>query len=356
MKKERRLDIASNHQILLLEKYYDVDKEKKEINVKIYYDKASELLDFAVGDVGHEMFNNAVLEKINSITEQFPADYKANVYIVVSDFENYTVETLTEKLIDIIDINNYQIIKGRKINWFIAAMLAFIGFILLVFLGIARQNDLFGEGLQKDVFEEMLDITSWVFVWQAVTVLFLTPSSLSKLGFKIINKVNSIIFSDKELNTLCKITRDDILENWDSDSKISTLRRATLLISSTIILALGFYQFIDMISSIKYEEGAMLVVFTIALSSILSLFYILAGLGGLFKYLNKGNFRTISKINSSILGILLLLGFVGTILLQQYQRLASVSISLIFYFIFIISIFWPDRGAQNGTIQKEKQD
>jgi hypothetical protein len=133
MKKERRLDIASNHQISLLEKYYDVDKEKKEINVKIYYDKASELLDFAVGDVGHEMFNNEVLEKINSITEQFPADYKANVYIVVSDFENYTVETLTEKLIDIIDINNYQIIKGRKINWFIAAMLAFIGFILLVF-------------------------------------------------------------------------------------------------------------------------------------------------------------------------------------------------------------------------------
>ena len=37
MKKERRLDIASNHQISLLEKYYDIDKEKKEINVKIYY-------------------------------------------------------------------------------------------------------------------------------------------------------------------------------------------------------------------------------------------------------------------------------------------------------------------------------
>ena len=31
-----RIDIAVEHQISLLEKYYDVDKEKKEINVKSF--------------------------------------------------------------------------------------------------------------------------------------------------------------------------------------------------------------------------------------------------------------------------------------------------------------------------------
>ena len=157
MGKGKIIDLSSNHQISLLEKYYDVDKEKRQINVKLYYDKASDLLDFEVGDQGKEMFNNDVFEKINKITDQFPSDYKANIIFVISDFEGYSVELLTEKLIDILDINSYQVIKARKMNWFVAAMLIFIGFSLLVTLGIAKEFNWFGSGLRKSVFEEMFD-------------------------------------------------------------------------------------------------------------------------------------------------------------------------------------------------------
>lgn len=343
MKNDKRIDLSTNHQIALLEKYYDVDRTKKEINVKLYYDKASELLNFSVGDIGKEMFDNSVLEKITEITDQFPSDYRANIIFVVTDFEGYTVELLNEKLIDIIDINNFKIIKNRKYTWLTAAILVLVGFVLLLTLGMARHFNWFGDGIKKEVFEEMLNITSWVFIWQAVTILFLQPSNLSKIGFKIIRSINSVSFMDKNLNYLSKLSKDDVIENWESDSRTKSYRKVLLLVSSTAIFALGLYKLsqiiVDLITVDKMDGLSFL---SYMVDVILILSYTFAGLAGFYKYLNKNKFRKFAKFFSVILGLVILFSIVGSIISFQVNTLISNLISLLVYGVYIFSIYAPD--------------
>ncbi len=350
---KERIDISLEHQISLLEKYYDVDKEKKEINVNLYYDKASDLLDYTVGDTGREMFNNDVLEKINEITEKFPIEYKANIIFVINDFEGYSVDVLNEKLTDIIDMNNYQIIKNRKTTWFTAAILATIGFLLLLLLATAKANNFFGDGLKKEVLEEMMDITSWVFIWQAVTVLFLLTPDISKLSFKFIRRVKTVSFSDNKKEILRKTTKEELLANWDSDSKVSSLKKALLLISSTIILAIGFYKAVDIITILVLADGNDKLVGSI-ITLVFSIFYIIAGLGGINKYLNKKRFNKIVKINSVILGFLIIYALVLYIYYEQYHELVLCIITILVYILFMISIFMPNfRIIKNKENEKK---
>ena len=345
MGKGKIIDLSSNHQISLLEKYYDVDKEKRQINVKLYYDKASDLLDFEVGDQGKEMFNNDVFEKINKITDQFPSDYKANIIFVISDFEGYSVELLTEKLIDILDINSYQVIKARKMNWFVAAMLIFIGFSLLVTLGIAKEFNWFGSGLRKSVFEEMFDITSWVFIWQAVTILFLSPSELSKLGFKIIKRIHSFSYMNSNNEILNTITNEEIVSNWENDSRISNVRKILLLTSSTIIIALGFYNFADELNTVltNAENTVFDKILAIITNAIIASFFILAGIGGINKYLNKKKFVVFSKVVAVILGLIIVLGLIAFLSSNNFASVIKFIFNILFYIIFIISLFWPEK-------------
>ena len=353
MKRTRKIDDAVAHQIALLEKYYDVDKEKKEINVKLYYDKASELLDFAVGDVGKEMFNNDVLEKVNEVTDKFPSDYKTNVFFVVNDFECYSVDVLTEKIKDIIDLNSFQIIKNRKRTWFTAAILILIGFILLLILGIGRANEWMEESVKKEVIEEMLDITSWVFIWQAVTVIFLDRSDLSKMGGKFIYRVKSVNFMDDKLKCLKTVNRDELLESWDNDSKSSSIRKVLLLTSSTIIIAIGLYQISDLISYIvEGQHTASDITFEIAFDVIGIVIYVLAGVGGINKYLNRPRFRLLSKIFAVILGLVILIGAILFIISRDYKGNLLFILSVTVYVIFIISIFMPDTKKKGTRKQK----
>ncbi len=355
MKRTRKIDDAVIHQISLLEKYYDIDKEKKEINVKLYYDKASDLLDFAVGDVGKEMFNNDVLEKVNEVTDKFPSDYKTNIFFVVNDFEGYSVDVLTEKLKDIIDLNSFQVIKNRKRTWFTAAILVLVGFILLLILGVGKANDWMEESVKKEVIEEMLDITSWVFIWQAVTVLFLEHSDLSKMGGKFIYRIKSVSFMDNKLNNLKTINKDELLESWDNDSKVSSIRKVLLLISSTIIIAIGLYQISDLVSYIvKEKHTASDVTFEIIFDVIGIVIYVLAGVGGLYKYMNKPRFRILSKILAVFLGLVIVLAAILYIATGDFKGIVLFLLSVIVYVIFIISIFMPDNKFKK--IKKNKKN
>ena len=53
-------------------------------------------------------------------------------------------------------------------------------------------------GWYHDIAYEILDIVSWVFIWEATTVAFLTPSELNLNSKRIIRRVCSIELLDKD--------------------------------------------------------------------------------------------------------------------------------------------------------------
>ena len=51
MKKEKKIDPRFSHQLDLLEKYFEVDRENKIIEMKFKYDKASDAIDDEISSV-----------------------------------------------------------------------------------------------------------------------------------------------------------------------------------------------------------------------------------------------------------------------------------------------------------------
>ena len=165
----------AKRRIELLKKYYPVDENNKIITFKLYYDHANELLDYSVGDDGCEMFKEEFLTKLTSIFEKIPLGYKADVILEIKNYDSYSPDIIMNKFNDLIELNSYNVVRRKKRNQLLSAILILIGIAILVFNHVFVAQEISGaEGsIQSIILQEFFDITSWVFIWQAVTVLFL---------------------------------------------------------------------------------------------------------------------------------------------------------------------------------------
>ena len=83
MKKNKELNAR---QIELFEEYYDINKEAKIVSYSLNFDKASDIFD---SSAKKPLFNNDVLESINSLIEKAPFGYKVNINFNITDYQGY---------------------------------------------------------------------------------------------------------------------------------------------------------------------------------------------------------------------------------------------------------------------------
>ena len=183
--------LSTLNQLEILKKYYPIDEEKKLVIINLYYDSAKDILDYSIGDEKCEMINEDVIEKIAQLTDKIPKNYKAKIIINIENYEGYDKKSLMSKLKDIIILDSFEVLHNRKARKIISYSLLLIGLIMLIILGIARIK-WFKENIISSVIDEAIDIASWVFIWEAVSIRFLSPSDKMLRGIKLASKIESI--------------------------------------------------------------------------------------------------------------------------------------------------------------------
>ena len=129
----------NEHRMELIKKYFPIDEQNKIVTIKIYYEKAQDLLDFSVGELHCELMSNEVLEKITKVTDMVPETYKANILLIVEDYSDYDPKLLMQKLNDLLEINNYQIIKDKRRDLVVSTFLILTGFIIFALLSLEKR-------------------------------------------------------------------------------------------------------------------------------------------------------------------------------------------------------------------------
>lgn len=281
----------NTRQIELFNEYYDTNPEDKTVTYSLHFEKATDLLDNKTGNPKKPIFSNDVLEEINSLIEKTPFIYKIKINLEITDYESFEPKEIIKSFNDTLELNQYAARKSRQKKEILAANLILVGIILLFFMVITKNNEWFGGGTKTDIAVEVINIAAWVFVWEAVTMLFLEHSEQNIFALKIRRRVNQITMrTSNNEKPLAVEEANQIFGNWENEGKIKRTGKMFLLISSFAFLFSSFYSLYQ-VYSYTIENEFNLINFIIMLISgiIYAIILLSAGLGGISLYKGKKN-------------------------------------------------------------------
>ena len=237
-------------QVELLKKRFDVDEEKKIVELDLHYDQADEILDKNI-DSKVPTFNREKFALLDEIMSDFPREYKVNLNIKIDDYQDYKSSELMEGFNDAVELTQYSGTRGHRKKWMQIIFLLIAGIMILNILA----RGVIGNWLQledetKDVVREVFDITSWVFIWQAVSLMFLTPTFERRISLSMAFRVNEVCFIDKDDKVLIKENYHDTYNTVIRERKTRTFGRYALLISGAAFFALAISTILNTIFSI----------------------------------------------------------------------------------------------------------
>ena len=312
MKKNTKFD--NERQLLLLKKYYQVDEENKIITINVHYDKASDFLNTSIGNNNNPIIRDEALENVNNIIQSIPVVYKVRINFDIKDYENYNPKNIIQSFNDTLELNQYTSRRLRQRKNLIAATLILVGVILLCFMVIGKNKIWFGEGIKAEVIAETINIAAWVFVWEAVSMLFLEKSEQKIFALRIRTRVSEIAMLETDRN-----------------NKMATL------ISSMILIFISFYTLYSLITGIitnTFSGFFLIVVIVVSIISILAYFF--AGIAGLRNYIGKIN--GISKFMGIYVAILIVnyvITIIGQITNSNLSIIFSTIGSVVINFLYI---------------------
>ena len=282
------------HELKLLNQYYDVDEENKTVTIPLKYEKASDIIDLNVEAKNNYPISDPVMVSIVEKISTIPPGYKVKLNLIINDYEDYDKEILLQSLNDFLEFNHYSIIREKKFFFIQAIILLAIGISILVFNVFAKTNNLFSE---ESVLTEVFDIIAWVFVWQATTVAFLTPSEFDVNSTRFKLRVKSIALLDKDKNILVEEDTLEKFKDWVGNKKKEKFARLCLLLSGGALFIAGAMHLVDALSNgfnvfrleaFSREFVVMMILFVTIL--IIGIIEVLVGISALSSYNGRGPF------------------------------------------------------------------
>ncbi|MGM9970907.1 MAG: hypothetical protein ACI35W_00685 [Anaeroplasmataceae bacterium] len=337
--KKIKEDEFFQRRIELLKKYYPVDEQNKIITIKLHYNSVYDLLDYQVGDDQCKMFNEEFLEKITSIFQKIPSGYKADIILEIDDYDVYSPKDIMGKFNDLLELISYDVVKKSKNNRLISAILILIGMIILLINTLLYEHNIYGpkEELEAVILQEFFDITSWVFIWQAVTMLFLSPSNKA-LQIVIITKMLNKFSLMKNGEIVQTETKDAILEKSKLDSHRLKVKKTLLLITSTTLIFFGLVYITRLFNTSAWvtdSEYQKYLVTSNIIQIVIGVIVLIIGIGGLSQYNNR-NFKL--KFDTEVSIAIFILLFIFWIFSLVFIRPYNINMVIKLTFIVVAYI------------------
>ena len=326
----------------LINKYYEVDEDNKLVCISFYYSKASELFSKESG-TKIPQFSKEELSKLNEIIQTIPLGYKIDISYEIEDYETYSPSYIMESFNDALELSQFGVRKSNRQKWMISTIMIIIGIILLSLMIIGRNDSFFGQGIKAEIIEEIIDIAAWVFIWEAVSLLFLEPSVQLVFGLRIKKRVNSFsLYKKGEKEALAQEKSNELFGRWKDESLLKKIGKGLILFSSSAFFVLSFYTLYGMIKGFTLVSSDNLV--SVIVGSIIAIFSIVinisASLGGFAKYSSKNNFFSrFAGIYVSVQVTLLVLVLILSIISQTFEIVFLTLYSSVFSIAYVAGYF-----------------
>lgn len=289
MRKKQRADFAENTQELeVLSEYYPIDQQRKLVTVNFHADNAEELLCRPAAPGFRAPFKAEVFEECRNIIAKFPAPYCLDAAFVVENWGNHTPRELAQSFRDSLEIiRNTKRMKNRRVL-FLSAMFVIAGFLILGLMFCGKNLGWFGADFSTSLWVKAVDIAGTVFLWEAVTVVFLEASEQSVSAPGIRKRIAFLTFRGTDGRVLLRVSGNQLFQHVDRTSRMKRIVRNCLLVSSCGFVISGINGLMYLTQAYLPLEGVTLTVTRVALLA-LPVFQIVAGVGGFFLFWGRRN-------------------------------------------------------------------
>lgn len=292
----------------LLEKYFNIDQTKRIATINLHYEQASDILNLTHSKDNY-LINDDVINSTNDLIKMIPSKYKVEINLTIDDYMGYDKKQILSAFNDTIEMNYYQREQLSKYRNLKVGFLVAIGVLLLAAMVYIKLNITDSNNISSNIIPEVIDITAWVFIWEAVTVAFLSKLDLpfdSRLLLVRVRKLNII-----ENNTITQ-TLDIVKESskWDYTSRVKKLVNILYLFTGIVFFTLGAHGIIKFIDN-TYRDSLINVPILLTTQICLSICEMCAGIGISLVYLGVRN-KTFEKF-ISVFNVLIIIQIVISI-------------------------------------------
>ena len=323
-------------QLELMKKRFDVDEEKKTVKLSLHYDKASDILDTSL-DSKIPTFDRSKFDFIKDTISDFRPDYKTDLSIQIDDYEDYKADEIMEGFNDAVELTHYSGNREHKKKFVQVTFLIIAGVLLLNIIANGYIIDLFGfSEVGTSVFKEVLDISSWVFIWEAVSLMFLRPSEDRLISLTLAHRLRQVNFLDKKGEVVAKEDYSDSYADTAKERKLRIVGKYALLLSGAAFFALGAINLFNFIYSIptyislfQIANGdvgfIVLVNVLVSIDALVVTFEVLGGIAAISAFTGKigklyklalpfGILSFVFEVASLVFSIIMEMSFVNSIL------------------------------------------
>lgn len=358
-KKKTSNQIEQERKIQLLKNHFPVDEQKQVVYINLHFDKAEDILVPSMSSQDKPWISNDLLNLVADALDELPHGYKAGIDLEIQDFQGYKADTLLEEFNNRLESSQYQYQKEKRRKWVSASLMVVFGIWILLIMLDGNAHGWFGQSgsEQASLISEILDICGWVFIWEAVSVIFLSPSETHMRSQKIRVRVSTISISDqKTKKILAKENKEQIYQKWSNSSFLYRLGMRMLLVSSAAFLALSFNVILHMAVTLKEGNATdysniTFYVTTIVSGILLTSFYFWTGTSGYRFYTGHG--RIMAFVTSLILLVFVLLEFIDSIVQGRFDTIVTGTFGFLMDIIFILGYLFSGGVRKDPNLKKE---
>ncbi len=207
--KKKEKEKANVQDIELLKKKYDLVEEKKVFTIKLKYANASDLIDERISTPEKVIFNDEISDAILKYLDDIPKGYKSNIEFIIEDYEGYNPKAFMKAFKYMLECDGMRYRKEKHTKNVTVAGLMGVGlfFTLLMILTLAFKfiNETVGI-----IVSSVIEIASWVFIWEAIDLIFLSPTDTFKKGVIFFSRIESVSFSDENSSNVISCNKDEL--------------------------------------------------------------------------------------------------------------------------------------------------
>ena len=133
-KKNRYRNAVEERRVELLQKYYDFDETTKTFDIVLHFRRASEIFDERYDLMKKRVMKDDILEEVATRIHDIPKGYKAELSLVIDDYEDISYEEILEAFHSVLNFRVIRFKRTRRRKYHKVGALVLIGMALIALM------------------------------------------------------------------------------------------------------------------------------------------------------------------------------------------------------------------------------
>ena len=215
------------------------DTEKKVAYIPLHYSSPDDLLDEHLSWPDKPVISDETIDYLRDIVSVVPDMFSVEISLTVDDYGIYTHDQLIDALRVTIENTYYYHDEKRRQTNVLSVFFIIIGFLTLTVEVMGGVAGWLGEkgSIVRSIVETLLDVMTWVFLWEGCALLLLTYENESTLFSREMQRFNKVNFKNSDGKILVSMDENQFYEGWVHLGKREAFARGYILFSNAILLA-----------------------------------------------------------------------------------------------------------------------